>query len=73
MKRFFLNALFIGLLAAGWMVSTQSLSPRLIGAGANVSGQGKYKFRVLYDSAHLPPQAREAAVLTKAHADGRLD
>ncbi len=73
MKRFFLNAAFLGLLAAGWVVSTQSFSSRLIGAGANVSGQGKYKFRVLYDSAHLPAQARETSVLTKAHGGFAID
>lgn len=72
MKRWTVNALFAGLLAMGWMLSTNSAS-RLQGAGTGVSGTGKYKFRVIYTSDHLPAQAKASEVLVKAHGGFGID
>lgn len=61
MKRFILSVGFAALLAAGWVS----------GQGQPVSGQGKLKFRVMYTSDHLPPEAQK--VLTGAHGGFAVD
>lgn len=61
MKRFFLTTSFAGLLALGWFGGFEKARA----AGEQVSGQGKFKFRVLYRGDHLPQEAQ--AVLKGAH------
>lgn len=70
MKRTIISTAFLGLLALGWVVATQSPS---IAAqnGGGVSGNGKYKFRVLYTSSHLPTEAQN--VLKGAHGGFAID
>jgi len=66
MKRFTIGALFGGLLAFGWMLG--AYAPDHTG---KVSGNGAMKFRVLYTSEHLPPEAQK--VLTGAHGGFAID
>ena len=76
-NRLVLSSLFIALLAAGWIVGSDAPSSAAPAAVApapstdGVSGQGKYKFRVLYKSDHLPSEAQ--AVLTDAHGGFAVD
>lgn len=75
MKRFTISAFFVGLLAVSWIlgydVAITAASPA--GHTSGVSGQGKMKFKVLYTSDHLPPEARKEEVLTKAHGGFAVD
>lgn len=65
MNRSILCMLFGGLLALGvWGAGTKA-------AMQATSGQGKYKFRLLYTSSHLPPEAQ--AVLKGAHGGFAID
>ena len=59
MKRSWIVALFLTLVALAW---TQ---------GSGVSGNGKMRFRVLYDSTHLPAEAQK--VLKAAHGGFAID
>lgn len=68
MKRFTISAFFVGLLALSW---TSGYRPRSSAAQSPTSGQGKMRFRVLYTSDHLPPEARK--VLTSAHGGFAVD
>ena len=75
-NRLTLSCSFICLLTASWIISSNtssSAAPTAAPAPSedSVSGQGKYKFRVLYTSAHLPVEAQ--AVLTKAHGGFAVD
>ena len=75
-KRLALSSLFVSLLAASWMLSSDAPSKAASAAAAapstdGVSGQGPYRFRVLYRSDHLPAEAQ--AVLTKAHGGFAVD
>ncbi len=69
MKRISFSALFFTLLAAVWTLAVEP--PATTAAGAGMSGQGKYQFRVLYDSSSLPSEAQ--AVLEKAHGGFAVD
>src|SRR3978361_615121 len=62
MKRISLISLFAGLLAISYVTANEN---------AAVSGQGKMKFRVLYTSDHLPPEAQK--VLKGAHGGFSVD
>jgi hypothetical protein len=64
MKRLITATLFVGLLGWSW-IAAQS-TPH-----GGTSGEGKLKFRVLYTSDHLPPEAR--AVLKGAHGGFAVD
>jgi hypothetical protein len=64
MKRFALAALFLALAATTWSV-TQA-APE-----AGLSGQGRYRFRVLYTSSHLPAEAQQS--LAGAHGGFAVD
>lgn len=66
MKRFTIGAVFGGLLALGWMAAGGAQSP-----ASAVSGEGRMRFRVLYTSEHLPPEAQK--VLTDAHGGFGID
>lgn len=67
MKRTILSALFAGLLFFGaWSTATRTNA-----AMQATSGTGKYKFRVLYTSSHLPQEAQ--AVLKGAHGGFDVD
>ncbi len=76
-SRLALSPAFVALLAAGWIVGSDAPSSAAPAAAApapsmdGVSGQGKYKFRVLYKSDHLPSEAQ--AVLEKAHGGFAVD
>ncbi len=77
MKRFAISTFFFGLLAIGWILvynaptsAAQDAAPNS-NQGKGTSGQGKMKFRVLYTSEHLPPEAQK--VLTSAHGGFGVD
>ncbi len=53
-------------LSLAWQQSTAQNAP-------SVSGQGKYRFRVLYTSTHLPAEAQAPAVLKAAHGGFAVD
>ncbi|MBM3734313.1 MAG: hypothetical protein FJW39_00880 [Acidobacteria bacterium] len=61
MKRILITTMFAGLLALGWTLGSQPATAQ----GGPASGQGKYKFKVLFTSSHLPQEAQ--AVLKGAH------
>jgi hypothetical protein len=72
MKRLPITMLFATLLTLGWMASRESVSSAAqTPGGGKVSGHGKYRFRVLYTSSHLPAQAQ--AVLKGAHGGFAVD
>jgi hypothetical protein len=75
MRRSTFSALFAGLLALGWILAYESPSSAAQSSantsGVGVSGQGKYRFRVLYTSTHLPAEAQK--VLTAAHGGFAID
>jgi hypothetical protein len=73
MKRFVLSAGFAGLLTLGWISATNTPTRAAQGSGtaAGVSGNGKMRFKVLYTSERLPPEAQKA--LTGAHGGFAVD
>src|SRR5207237_5632837 len=62
MKRLTILSLFAALLAISYVSANEN---------AAVSGQGKMKFKVLYKSDHLPPEAQ--TVLKGAHGGFSVD
>jgi hypothetical protein len=66
-KRLLFLSTFAGLLALSWFV----MPPASRGFADQVSGQGKLRFRVLYTSTHLPPEAQK--VLKAAHGGFAFD
>jgi len=62
MKRLFISSLFAALLAISYITAKDNTA---------VSGQGKMKFKVLYKSDHLPPEAQK--VLRGAHGGFSVD
>jgi hypothetical protein len=60
--------LFAALLAAAWQLTPGTAMGQ---KGEAVSGSGKYRFRVLYTSSHLPAEAQ--AVLKAAHGGFAMD
>src|SRR3954454_11623833 len=62
MKRISLLSLFAALLAISYLTANET---------AAVTGQGKMKFKVLYRSDHLPPEAQK--VLKGAHGGFSVD
>ncbi len=69
MKRFTVSALFVGLLAMSWMLGPGTTTS----ADSHTSGRGKMKFRLLYTSSHLPPEAQKEEVLKAAHGGFAVD
>ena len=67
MKRLSISALFAGLLAIGLIFAPT----RAAQTDGGTSGHGKMKFKVLYTSDHLPPEAQK--VLTSAHGGFTVD
>jgi hypothetical protein len=72
MKRFAGISLWMGLLAMAWLFAPYAQN-RVMGqaGGAGVSGNGKYRFRVMYTSSHLPEEAQK--VLKAAHGGFAID
>jgi hypothetical protein len=70
MKRFFSVTLSLALLALAWHLAPGGATSAL-GQAGNISGQGKYKFRVLFNSSHLPAEAQK--VLKAAHGGFAID
>ncbi len=69
MQRTIITALFAVLLAVAW---TAGFAPAPTAADNHlVSGQGDYKFRVVYKGSHLPSEAQ--AVLENAHGGFAVD
>src|SRR5690242_15062808 len=66
MKRLFLSTTFVALLGLAW--SHSALPTR---AADGVSGEGKFRFKVLYTSSILPPEAQ--AALKGAHGGFAVD
>lgn len=73
MKRTWVTPLFAGLLGLAWMLAPSGRTGTAQGQSTGVSGNGKYKFRVLYTSSHLPQAAQNPAVLEKAHGGFAFD
>lgn len=73
MNRSKLTPLFLALLGLAWTFAPSNPSATAQAKETGVSGQGKMKFRVLYTSSHLPPEARNPSVLTKAHGGFAVD
>lgn len=75
LKRFTSATLFAALLGVAWHLAPPSGSSQALGqagsGSAAVSGNGKYKFRVLYNSSHLPAEAQK--VLKQAHGGFAID
>ncbi len=72
MKRFTISVLFVGLLAASWILGYEdATSAAPASHDGKVSGQGKMKFKVLYTSSHLPAEAQK--VLKDAHGGFAID
>jgi len=73
MKRITSAAVFLSLLGLAWHLAPSALpSSQAFGqSGGGTSGTGKYKFRVLYTSSHLPPEAQK--VLKQAHGGFAID
>jgi len=68
MKRTLVTPLFLALFGLAWMTA---MSPATQSVPEKVSGQGKYRFRVLYTSDHLPAEAQK--VLKAAHGGFAVD
>ena len=69
MQRIAITALFGALLVLGWQAG---LAPTPTEADSHAtSGQGKYKFKVVYKGSHLPKEAQD--VLEKAHGGFAVD
>lgn len=66
MKRLIISLSFAGLLSLIWLPGSRSNA-----ATEKMSGQGKMRFRLLYDSTHLPAEARKT--LTAAHGGFAVD
>jgi len=77
MTRFTMSVLFAALLAMSWTLVYDGPSSAAQSATAGsehtaaTSGQGKMRFRVLYTSDHLPPEAQKA--LIGAHGGFAID
>src|SRR6266446_4660163 len=69
MKRFTISAFFVGLLAMSWILGYNVRSSAAASEG--ISGQGKMRFKLLYNSSHLPSEAQKT--LTAAHGGFAVD
>ena len=66
-KRLLFMSTFFSLLALSWL----AIPPASRGQSEQVSGQGTLRFRLLYTSSHLPPEAQK--VLKAAHGGFAFD
>ena len=74
MKRLSSASAFLALLALAWHLSVDKPGQAFGQSGsgsAAVSGNGKYQFRVLYTSSHLPAEAQK--ILKAAHGGFAID
>ena len=69
MRRFTIGAFFLGLLAMSWILGSNTRSSAA--ATEAISGQGKMRFKLLYSSSHLPPEAQKT--LVAAHGGFAVD
>lgn len=67
MKRVLSVAVWMGLIVGAWQFAPEAMGQ----PGGGVTGSGKYRFRTLYTSAHLPQEAQ--AVLKAAHGGFAID
>lgn len=67
MQRFLGVTVWIGLIAGAWQWAPVAQGQ----PGGGISGTGKYRFRTLYTSSHLPQEAQ--AVLKAAHGGFAID
>jgi hypothetical protein len=67
MQRFLGVTVWIGLIAGAWHMAPVAQGQ----PGGGISGTGKYRFRTLYTSSHLPQEAQ--AVLKAAHGGFAID
>ncbi len=76
MKRLSSASAFVALLGLAWHLAADKPGQAFGQAGsgsAAVSGNGKYKFRVLYTSSHLPAEAQAPKPLKAAHGGFAID
>lgn len=71
MKRWMGFSVWALAIAAAWHLAPGAANEAMGQAGAGVSGNGKYRFRVLYTSSHLPEEAQK--VLKAAHGGFAID
>ena len=76
MKRFTLSTFFLGLLATTWFFGNNTRgiaqsSSSYSGEASGVTGNGKLKFRAIYTTGHLPPEAQ--TVIKGAHGGFAID
>ena len=73
--RFSINSVFLGLLAVAWFVGNNrgggQTTPSYSGEASGVTGNGKLKFRAIYTTSHLPPEAQ--SVIKGAHGGFAVD
>ncbi len=67
MKRVLSVAVWMGLIVGAWQFAPEAMGQ----PGGGITGSGKYRFRTLYTSAHLPQEAQ--AVLKAAHGGFAID
>jgi len=71
MKRFTVCTLFLGLLAAGWLVSNDTPLRVARAAAPGITGDGTLRFRAVLTSSQLPDEAQK--VLKGAHGGFAVD
>lgn len=76
MKRFTIGTFFLGLLATSWFLGNNARgvaqsTPSYSGEPSGITGNGKLKFRAIYTTSHLPPEAQ--AVIKGAHGGFAID
>jgi len=74
--RFSINSVFLGLLAVAWFFGNNprgggQTTPSYSGEASGVTGNGKLKFRAIYTTSHLPPEAQ--SVIKGAHGGFAVD
>lgn len=69
MKRLVTVSVWMGLLATAWYIAPNQVRGQA--SDSRVSGNGKYRFRVMYTSSHLPEEAQK--VLKAAHGGFAID
>ena len=76
MKRFTFGTFFAGLLALSWFFGNHSAgsaqpAPSYSGEPSGITGNGKLRFRAVFTTSHLPPEAQ--AAIKGAHGGFAID